>query len=98
MSFYTYILRCSDGSYYAGHADELEKRIAAHHMGAIPGYTSGRRPVRLVFTEEFFSREEAFQRERQIKGWTRRMKEALIRGDWSSLRQLSKARGSTGSP
>jgi tRNA/rRNA methyltransferase len=98
MSFYVYILRCADGSYYVGHTDDLERRLAAHQNGEISGYTSSRRPVELVFAEEFASRDEAFLRERQIKGWSRRKKEALIRRDWNTLGRLSRAHGSTGSP
>ena len=98
MAFYVYILRCADDSYYVGHTDDLEKRLAAHQRGEIPGYTCVRRPVQLVFTEEFSSREDAFERERQIKGWSRRKKEALIEQDWKGLRNLAKAHGSTSSP
>ncbi len=96
MSFYVYILRCADGSYYLGHTDDLEARIAAHHMGAIEGHTRIRRPVTLVFADEFPSREDALARERQVKGWSRAKKEALIKGNWSRLQRLSRARGSTG--
>ena len=64
MSFYVYMLRCANGSYYVGHTDDLERRLAAHQNGEISGYTSSRRPVELVFTEEFASRDEAFLRER----------------------------------
>jgi tRNA/rRNA methyltransferase len=98
MSFYVYVLRCVDGSYYVGHTDDLERRLAAHQTGMIAGHTYYRRPVRLVFHEEFPSREDAFLRERQVKGWSRRKKEALIKGDWDSVKQLSRAHGSTGSP
>jgi len=98
VSFYVYILRCADGSYYAGHTDNLEARLAAHRTGALRGYTYSRRPVRVVFRQQFLSRDEAFMAERQIKGWSRRKKEALIRGDWPSLRRLSQSHGSTGSP
>ena len=98
MSFYVYILRCADGSYYAGHTDNLEARLAAHRTGALRGYTYSRRPVRVVFRQQFLSRDEAFMAERQIKGWSRRKKEALIRGDWSSLRRHSQPHDSTGSP
>ena len=98
MSFYVYILRCADGSYYAGHTDDLERRLAIHQSGEIGGYTRGRRPVRLVFQQEFPSREDAFSCERQIKGWSRRKKEALTKGDWDGLKRLSRAHGSTGSP
>ncbi|HWH22599.1 MAG TPA: GIY-YIG nuclease family protein, partial [Allosphingosinicella sp.] len=88
MSFYTYLLRCSDGSYYAGHSDDLEARVAQHQAGAIPGYTETRRPVELVWSESFATRDEAFAAERQIKGWSRAKKEALIRGDWEAVRKL----------
>ena len=84
-----YILRCADRSYYTGHTDNLEERIAKHQMGEIEGYTSTRRPVKLLFSEEFFTRAEALAVERQIKGWTRRKKEALIRGDWSEVSRLA---------
>ena len=98
MSFCLYILRCADGSYYAGHTDNLEARLAAHRTGALRGYTYSRRPVRVVFRQQFLSRDEAFMAERQIKGWSRRKKEALIRGDWALLERLSQPHGSTGSP
>ena len=76
-----YILRCADRSYYTGHTDNLEERIAKHQVGEIEGYTSTRRPVRLLFSEEFSTRSEVLAVERRIKGWSRRKKEALIRGD-----------------
>ena len=98
MEFHVYILRCSDGSYYTGHTDNIERRWAAHERGDIPGYASARLPVRLMFVESFVSRREAIEWERQIKGWTRRKKEALIQGDWDKIKDLAKARGSTGSP
>ena len=98
MSFYVYILRCSDGSYYAGHTENLEGRTAAHNKGNFSDYTRRRRPVHLVFSQDFPSRQDAFERERQIKGWSRQKKQALIKEDWERLSQLSKAHGSTGSP
>ena len=85
MSFFAYILRCSDGSYYAGHTDNLERRIAQHDAGEIEGYTQARRPVTLMWSQDFPSRAEALEAELRIKGWTRRKKEALIRGDWADL-------------
>ena len=93
MAFYVYILRCSDGSYYTGYTDNLERRLAAHQSGKIPGYTETRRPTELVFTEEFASRQDALARERQIKGWTREKKEALIDGDWGQLVRLAHDQG-----
>ena len=80
MSFWIYILRCADGSYYTGHTDDLERRIGQHQSGEIPGYTHDRRPVELVFSETFTDRIDALERERQVKDWSRKKKEALIRG------------------
>lgn len=90
MDFYTYLLRCSDGHYYAGHTDDLDARIAQHQQGAIPGYTQKRRPVQLIWADRFPDRDSAFAAERQIKGWSRAKKEALVRGDWEALPELSK--------
>lgn len=89
MTFAAYLLRCADGHYYVGHTDDLETRVAQHQTGAIPGYTQNRRPVTLVWSEEFPDRDQAFAAERQIKGWSRAKKEALIRGDFEALRELS---------
>ena len=96
MSFYLYILKCSDDSYYAGHTDNLEARVAKHQRGEQSGYTSARLPVELVFSHQFASRDEAFHAERQVKGWTRRKKEALIRQDWDRLRELARGRDKGG--
>ncbi len=90
MSFWTYLLRCADGSYYVGHSDNLELRIAQHQSGEIPGYTHDRRPLELVWSENFQTRDEAFAVERQLKGWSRTKKEELIGGDWDSVRSLAK--------
>ncbi|MFL6767620.1 MAG: TrmH family RNA methyltransferase [Sphingomicrobium sp.] len=90
MSFHAYMLRCADGSYYVGHTDDLDARIGAHHSGQIPGYTQKRRPLSLVWSQDFHSREEALAAERQIKGWSRAKKEALVRGDWEAVQLLSR--------
>src|SRR5687768_16400835 len=89
MSFWAYILRCADGSYYVGHAEELAARVATHQLGLVEGYTQKRRPVELVWSQEFAERDEAFRAERRIKGWSRAKKEALIRGDWDAVHLLS---------
>ncbi len=92
MAFYIYILHCSDNSYYTGHTDNLEKRIAEHKSGTIPScYIFKRRPLTLVFSQEFSTREEALASEQQIKGWSRKKKEAMIRGDWEEVSRLAKS-------
>ena len=91
MAYYVYILRCADGSYYTGLTEDLEIRLAQHEMGELPGYTQNRRPVQLVFSNEFTSMDDAIDRERQIKGWSRAKKEALIAGDWERLTELSRS-------
>lgn len=88
--FYLYILKCSDNSYYVGHTDDLEKRLAEHNLPTSEHYTSLRLPVTLAHTQEFMTRAEAIDAEQQIKKWTRRKKEALIKGEWNNLKTLSK--------
>ena len=91
MSFWVYILRCADNSYYTGHTDNLEQRIAQHHQGYFPTcYTYKRRPLELVFSQDFATREEALSSEQQIKGWNRKKKEAMMRGDWAEVSRLAK--------
>jgi len=88
-----YILLCSDGSYYTGTARVgLEARVAAHNAGTYDGYTKTRRPVTSMFSEWFEQITDAIAAERQVKGWSRAKKEALIRGDFGRLRELSKRR------
>jgi predicted GIY-YIG superfamily endonuclease len=89
---WVYILKCSDGSYYTGSAIDLEKRVAEHMAGTYDGYTSKRLPVKLVFSCEMQTIFDAFLRERQIKGWTRRKKEALIKGEWNKPIEYSKSK------
>ncbi len=90
MSFWVYILKCRDGSYYTGHTDNLETRIAQHQNRAFPNcYTATRLPVDLMFSQSFTTREEALTAEQQIKGWSRKKKEAMMRGDWSEVSRLS---------
>ena len=90
MSFWTYMLKCADGSYYTGHTDNLEQRFAQHQCGAIRScYTYDKRPVQMAWSETFTTREDAFAAERQIKGWSRKKKEALIKGDWPRVQMLA---------
>jgi putative endonuclease len=87
MQIFVYTLQCGDGSYYVGSArGDLDYRIAEHNIGALGGYTASRRPVELVWHQEF----EAVSAERQIKGWSRKKKEALIAGDFEQLTWLAK--------
>lgn len=90
MAFWVYILSCSDGSYYTGHTDNLEQRISEHQAGSYPGYTSNRLPVKLAWSQECAAREEALSAEMQIKGWSRKKKEAMMRGDWKDVALLAK--------
>ena len=90
MTFWVYILRCADGSYYTGHTDNLEKRVAEHKKGALTGcYTFKCRPVKLMFSHDFPTRDEALASEQQIKGWSRKKKEAMMRGDWAEVSRLA---------
>lgn len=85
MPFYAYMLQCADGTYYTGHTDDLDRRIAEHQSGAIKGYTSKRRPVELVWSESFPSRIEAVEAEFLIGGWSRKKKVAFLRQDWTAV-------------
>jgi len=90
MSFWTYILRCADGSYYTGHTDDLDRRFAQHQTGEIDGYTHSRRPVELMWSQDFASREEALAAEMRVKDWSRAEKEALFKSDWDDLSAAAK--------
>ena len=89
--FHVYLLRCRDGTYYAGHTDELEARLLQHQIGD-SGYTATRKPVELVWQGEFETREEALAFEQRIKGWSRAQKEALIAGDWERVQALARSK------
>ncbi|OAO01073.1 hypothetical protein A8B75_16475 [Sphingomonadales bacterium EhC05] len=91
MAFFVYILKCSDDSFYTGHTENLEHRIGQHQNGFFKGYTFKRRPVLCVWSENFSTRSEALEAEKQIKGWTRVKKQALIDGDWDLLCQLAQS-------
>lgn len=92
MAFFAYLLRCNDGSYYAGHTDDIDHRMAEHSTGALGGYTAKRLPVTLVWSDSFMTRDEAFATERKIKGWSRAKKEALIADDWMRISELARGR------
>ena len=84
------MLRCADDSFYVGSTRKsLEERLAEHNAGIPRSYTISRRPVALVWSQEFANITDAVAVERQIKGWKRAKKEALIAGDFNSIRQLA---------
>ena len=95
------MLRCADGSYYTGHSEDLDTRVAQHKDGTYRGYTHTRRPVKLVWSQEFGERDEAMAAELQVKNWSRKKKEALIAGDWARVSYYAvppkerKSRGAT---
>lgn len=87
---FVYILKCSDNSYYVGSTTDLTKRIEEHNNGVGANYTKKKLPVKLVYYEECQSIETAFLRERQLHGWSRKKKEALINNMHEKLTELSK--------
>ena len=89
MVFWCHMLRCADGPSYNGHTDDLERRIGQHQAGGSCAFTSRRRPVALVWSQDFTSRLEALEAERRIGSWSR-TKEALIAGDWDALSYWAK--------
>ena len=92
MKGYLYILECSDGSYYTGSTNDLEKRIVAHQEGKGANHTKKRLPITLVYVEEYQRIDTTFYREKQIQGWSRSKKEALIKGEMASLPNLSECK------
>lgn len=85
-----YILECSDGSYYTGSTNNLELRLSQHQAGEGANHTKKRLPVKLVYFEEFERIDEAFYREKQVQGWNRKKKEALIEGMPEKLHELAR--------
>jgi putative endonuclease len=90
--YFVYIVRCTDNSYYTGMTSNLENRVLEHNAGKYDGYTSKRLPVDLVYSNRFSDVNEAIRAEKQIKGWSRAKKEALINGDFEKLKELSKSK------
>ncbi len=89
MKGFMYILQCCDGSYYTGSTNNLDLRLAQHQLGEGSKHTRNRLPVRLIYFEEFLRIDEAFYREKQVQGWTRKKKEALIYGFPNELKRLA---------
>jgi putative endonuclease len=90
MKGYVYILRCANGLYYTGSTTDLNLRICQHKEGLGCNFTRDHLPVTLVYYEEFDRIDDAFKREKQIQGWSRKKKEALINGNPKLLPELSK--------
>jgi putative endonuclease len=89
MIGYMYILECCDGSYYTGSALDLHVRIKQHQAGRGANYTLNRLPVKLIYWEKYDKVHEAFNREKQVQGWTRKKKKALIDGRHELLPSLA---------
>ena len=91
MNGWMYILECSDGSYYTGSTNDLELRLSQHQEGEGANHTKKRLPVKLIYYEEYSRIDEAFYREKQVQGWGRKKKEALIDGSPELLPKLALA-------
>ncbi|WAC11515.1 GIY-YIG nuclease family protein [Dyadobacter pollutisoli] len=90
-TYFVYILKCADDSYYTGITNNLDRRLAEHNSGFNPEcYTASRRPVELAFAFEFKYVDKAIAFEKQVKGWSRKKKEAIIRDNWEALKDLAK--------
>jgi len=93
MPLFVYILKCRDNSFYTGVTNDIDRRFDEHNLGFdTRAYTYKRRPVELVFQEEFQDYNDAYVFEKQIKGWSRLKKEALIQGDYDKLQVLAKCK------
>ena len=96
-TYSVYILECSDGSYYTGVTNDLERRLWEHNTGSNIGcYTYAKRPLKLKYYETSKHIKQAILREKQLKGWSRKKKEALFREDWEELKVLSQSYSSKG--
>lgn len=96
--YYVYILKCADNSYYTGISNDVERRLSEHMEGKNPdSYTFSRRPLELVYCEYFTDPKQAIAFEKQVKGWSRAKKEALITGDWNKIVELAKCVNSSNS-
>jgi putative endonuclease len=92
LMHFVYILQCRDDSYYVGLTQNVAERVKVHNSGEGPAFTARRLPVRLAFQEAYETMDEAVHREKQLKGWSRAEKEALISGNLKSLSELAACR------
>jgi len=94
--YYVYILKCSDNSYYTGVTNDVERRLNEHNFGLNKeSYTYNKRPLELVFCTEFNDINQAIAFEKQVKGWSRKKKEAIINDKWEDLKNLSECLNTT---
>ncbi|MFN8287592.1 MAG: GIY-YIG nuclease family protein [Chitinophagales bacterium] len=90
-NYFVYIVQCADGTYYTGVTNDLERRLVEHNTGDnVKSYTYNRRPVVLKHYDHFMDINQAIAWEKQVKGWSRKKKEALFRNNWNDLIALSK--------
>ena len=92
---YMYILECADGSYYTGSTKDLERRLWEHQNGLGANHTAKRLPVKLVYCEECDRIDDAFYREKQVQGWSRKKKEALMASDYNQIHLLAMCKNET---
>ncbi len=94
-TYFVYILKCADQSYYTGVTNNLERRLAEHSNGDDQrSYTYSKRPVILIFSQQFDDIKQAIALEKQLKGWSRKKKEAFITENWDELKRLAKSKKS----
>ena len=86
MPYFIYILLCSDGSFYTGSTNNVEKRFKDHTEGHGARYTKSHKPVKIIYKEEFVTKSDALKREAAIKGWSKKTKLALIKGQLNTER------------
>jgi putative endonuclease len=91
--YYVYIAECKDGAYYTGVTNDVDKRIKQHNEGLDPNcFTYKRRPVSLKYFDHFFNIDSAIAWEKQVKGWSRKKKEALFVGDYNKISVLARSK------
>ena len=90
-SYFVYMVLCDDGSYYTGVTRDADRRVAEHNEDLDPRcYTFTRRPVKLVYSSQFNEVDDAIRFEKRLKGWSRKKKQALVRGDWNEIVRIAR--------
>lgn len=92
-NYYVYIVQCNDGLYYTGVTNDLDRRLWEHNTGYVTDcFTYKRRPVELKYHQHFTDINNAIALEKQIKGWSRKKKEALFENNWEEIKRLAKSK------